>query len=153
MRFAYIYTVAMVSEECDDCEGDLLTNIRAIVGPDIFIGVMMDPHTHLSNTMVEQSNALTWIKEYPHIDYNERAIDLLTLTQATLCDGIQLQTSVADCNMIDMFPTTLEPMKSLLQQVNQLEADDPNILSISIVHGFPWGDCSRYGHQSCCANQ
>ena len=46
---------AMVADGYDDCEGDLLARVRAIVGPDVVIGVEVDPHTHLSRAMVDST--------------------------------------------------------------------------------------------------
>ena len=39
---------AMVAQGYDDCEGDLLANIRAIVGPDVLVAAELDPHSHLT---------------------------------------------------------------------------------------------------------
>ncbi|HEX2589854.1 MAG TPA: M81 family metallopeptidase, partial [Rhizomicrobium sp.] len=39
---------AMVSTECDDCEGDILSRIREVVGPNAMIGAELDPHCHLT---------------------------------------------------------------------------------------------------------
>ncbi len=43
---------AMVAEGYEDCEGDLLTHVRAIVGPKVPIGVELDLHCHLTDEMV-----------------------------------------------------------------------------------------------------
>jgi microcystin degradation protein MlrC len=43
---------AMVAEGYDDCEGDMLERIRAIVGPRVVIGAELDLHCHLSERMV-----------------------------------------------------------------------------------------------------
>jgi microcystin degradation protein MlrC len=43
---------AMVAEGYDDCEGDLLARVRALVGPDAVVGAEIDPHNHLSKAMV-----------------------------------------------------------------------------------------------------
>jgi len=32
----------MIAEGCDDCEGDLLERVRAIVGPRVVIGAELD---------------------------------------------------------------------------------------------------------------
>ncbi len=45
---------AMVADGYDDCEGDLLRRVRAIVGPKVVVGAELDPHNHLSAAMVEQ---------------------------------------------------------------------------------------------------
>ena len=39
---------AMVAHGYDDCEGDLLARVRALVGPDVAIGAELDPHCHLT---------------------------------------------------------------------------------------------------------
>ena len=46
---------AMVADGYDDCEGDLLRRAREIVGPDTVIGAELDPHCHLTDTMVQLS--------------------------------------------------------------------------------------------------
>ena len=42
---------AMVAEGYDDCEGDLLAHLRAVVGPDVPIGVELDLHCHYTELM------------------------------------------------------------------------------------------------------
>ncbi len=39
---------AMVAQGYDDCEGDLLARVRAIVGPNVLIAAELDPHSHLT---------------------------------------------------------------------------------------------------------
>src|SRR6201995_271379 len=62
---------AMVSQACDDCEGDILARVRDAVGPKVAIGAELDPHCHLTPLMVEKANAIILMKEYPHTDYME----------------------------------------------------------------------------------
>src|SRR5207302_1674865 len=45
---------------------------------------------------------------------------------------------------IASFPTTIEPMRSLVDRVKALEGKD-KVLSISICHGFPYGDVAEAG--------
>jgi microcystin degradation protein MlrC len=42
---------AMAAEGYDDCEGDLLARIRAIVGPAVPVGVEVDLHCHFTELM------------------------------------------------------------------------------------------------------
>jgi microcystin degradation protein MlrC len=44
---------AMVAEGYDDAEGDLIERVRAIVGPDVKIGVHIDLHCHLTQRMLD----------------------------------------------------------------------------------------------------
>lgn len=63
---------AMVAEGCDDCEGELITRVRAIVGPAVPIGVELDLHCHTSAAMLQDATVLIAYKEYPHVDRVER---------------------------------------------------------------------------------
>ena len=73
---------AMVADGYDDCEGDLLQRVRAIVGPKVVVGAELDPHHHLSEAMVNNADVLVAFKEYPHTDILERALELVDLCVA-----------------------------------------------------------------------
>ena len=60
---------AMIAEGYDDCEGDLLTQARAIAGGDAVIGVELDPHCHLTQAMIDAVTILVTFKEVPHSDF------------------------------------------------------------------------------------
>ena len=45
---------AMIAHGYDDCEGDLIERVRAIVGPKVPIGVELDPHCHLTEKRVRR---------------------------------------------------------------------------------------------------
>src|SRR5215470_15818921 len=70
---------AMVAESYDDCEGDILGRIRAIVGDSVPIGAELDLHCHITPAMCRNADILVAYKEYPHIDIPARAEDLFTL--------------------------------------------------------------------------
>jgi microcystin degradation protein MlrC len=59
---------AMVADGYDDCEGDLLARVRALVGPRVVVGAELDPHCHLTGSMLAASDLLVFYKEYPHTD-------------------------------------------------------------------------------------
>jgi microcystin degradation protein MlrC len=46
--------------------------------------------------------------------------------------------------MIGVYPTTAEPMRSFVDRIKGLEGKE-GVLSISIGHGFPWGDVPDMG--------
>ena len=73
---------AMVADGYDDCEGDLLARVRAIVGPKVVVGAELDPHNHLTPAMVASADLLVAYKEYPHTDVLERALELVDLCAA-----------------------------------------------------------------------
>ena len=59
---------AMATTEDGDAEGDFLTRVRALVGPDIPVSVALDLHCNLSARMVEAADTLSAYLTYPHID-------------------------------------------------------------------------------------
>ncbi len=135
---------AMVADGYDDCEGDLLARVRAIVGPDVPVGAELDPHCHLTETMTKSADALICFKESPHTDYLERGEELVDLIADCARKKIRPATSVYDCRMMQFMPTVDEPMRSFVDKVKSLEGKD-GVLSISIVHGYTLGDVADIG--------
>ncbi len=135
---------AMVATGCDDCEGDLIARLRALMGPKAAIGAVLDLHCHLTETMVKQSDAIVIVKEYPHIDFAERSEELYEICKAAAEGRCRPVSAVFDCRMVGFYPTTTEPMKSLVAKLYQAEKRN-DILSVSFAHGFPWGDTPDTG--------
>ncbi|MBV8410150.1 MAG: M81 family metallopeptidase [Alphaproteobacteria bacterium] len=135
---------AMVAHGYDDVEGDILSRARAIVGPKCVIGVELDPHCHLTVKRVAAADVIVLYKEFPHTDVVERAEEVLDLVLATLRGTIKPVTSVYDCRQIQSYPTTLQPMRGLVDRIKAMEGKD-GILSVSIAHCFPYGDVPEIG--------
>lgn len=136
---------AMVAQGYDDPEGDLLTCIRSIIGPDVPLCAEFDPHSHLTAKRVAASNALVAFKEFPHIDFVDRARDLWSIVVRTLKKEVTPVMSVFDCRMIDVFPTSKQPMRGFVDKLYALEKTEPGLLSLSVVHGFMAGDVPEMG--------
>ena len=135
---------AMVADGYDDCEGDLLQRVRAIVGPKVVVGAELDPHNHLSEAMVQNADLLVAFKEYPHTDILERALELVDLCQAKAEGRVQPLAAVADTGGLVVMHTSRQPARGFVDRIQALEGQD-GILSISISHGFPWGDVADMG--------
>ena len=126
---------AMVAYGYDDCEGDLLERVRALVGPKVPIGVEYDPHSHLTKKR---------FKEFPHTDFVDRAEELVDIVIRAVKGAVKPVTSVYDCRMIGSFPTTIQPMRGFVDKIKGLEGKD-GVLSISVVHCFPYADVPELG--------
>jgi len=135
---------AMVADGYDDGEEDLLRRIREIVGPDIPIGAEYDLHCHITRQFIDDLTALVIYKEYPHTDFIARAEELWAIMEATIEGRIKPVISTFDCRMIGIYHTTREPMRSFVDRMTALEHTD-GILSVSLGHGFPWGDVPAEG--------
>ncbi|MCA0241366.1 MAG: M81 family metallopeptidase [Proteobacteria bacterium] len=135
---------AMVADGYDDCEGDLLRRVRDIVGPAVVVGAELDPHCHLTPEMVSQADLLICFKEYPHTDVLERALELVDLCAAMAARKIRPVAAVVDTGMIVTMHTSREPARGFVDRLQALEGKD-GVLSISVAHGFSWGDVAEMG--------
>lgn len=135
---------AMVADGYDDCEGDLLQRVRALVGPDVVVGAELDPHNHLTSEMTDSADLLIAFKEYPHTDILERGLELVDLCAAMVEKKIKPVVAVVDCDMIVTIHTSREPARSFVDRLQSLEGKG-SVLSISISHGFSWGDVPSMG--------
>ncbi|MBN1221725.1 MAG: M81 family metallopeptidase [Candidatus Aminicenantes bacterium] len=135
---------AMVAQGYDDCEGDLLQSVRDIVGDDIPIGAGLDPHAHLSDTMVEAADILVFYKEWPHIDALETYTKAFDLTADCAEGKIKPTMAVWDCRMIANYHTLEEPTKSVVDDMKNAEGKD-GVISVSFIHGFSDADVPDMG--------
>lgn len=135
---------AMVAQDCDDCEGELLERVREIVGPDGVVGVTFDPHSHLSARRVSNADLITVFKEFPHTDFVEVAENLIELVHRASNAEISPVIEVFDCKMIEIFPTSREPMRSFVDKITAME-ESGDVLSVSLIHGFMAGDVADLG--------
>ncbi|WP_085308103.1 M81 family metallopeptidase [Planktotalea arctica] len=135
---------AMVSQECLDCEGELLKSVREIVGATTIIGATFDPHSHLSQLRTDSANLITVFKEFPHTDFVEVAENLVELVHRTTLGEIRPVISTFDCKMIEVLPTSREPMRSFVDKIKAREGRD-SVLSVSVIHGFMAGDVPDLG--------
>lgn len=135
---------AMVADGYDDCEGDILSRVRDIVGPKAAVGAELDLHCHITDAMLAHATALVAYKEYPHVDIPERAEELFTLCADAAEGRTQPVMAAFDCRMIGTFRTTEQPMRAFVDKLKAMEGKG-GILSLSLGHGFPYGDVADEG--------
>ena len=135
---------AMMAESEPDCEGDILERIRATVGADTPVVAILDPHAHLTDRMVANADFLVFMKEYPHTDGLERTEEALAVIEGLLDRTLSLEHGIHNCELLGFFPTNRSPMREFVDGLFEKERD-PEVVSISFVHGFPWGDSPDVG--------
>jgi microcystin degradation protein MlrC len=134
---------AMVAQGYDDCEGDILARTRRLTGPATVIGAELDLHSHLTPAMLENATLLLDYDEYPHTDIVARGEDLYGLCVAAARNEIRPVMRAIDCRITGLFPTSSAPMREF---VDAMKAERTgNVLSTSLIHGFPWGDVAEAG--------
>ena len=135
---------AMVAEGCDDCEADLTQAVRQQVGQDVSVGVLLDLHCHVSDALVNAADLIAMYREYPHTDILQRAEALLDMTADKAQGRTKPVMATFDCRIVNLYPTSLEPMRSLVGHLAEMD-QRPGIISADIGHGFPWGDVEECG--------
>ena len=137
---------AMVAEHVDDGEGELLSRVRAVVGPDVPVVASLDLHANVTQRMLEHADVLIAYRTYPHVDMAETGARVARFLQQRLAGRprphlnarrvpflIPLQTQ---CTM-------LEPTKSIYEELARLE--DRSMTTLSFTPGFPAADFPECG--------
>lgn len=135
---------AMAAEGVDDCSFDILSHVRAVVGPEVAIGVELDLHCQISKAALDLADIAICYKEYPHTDIIERAGEVYRLTSAAARGQARPTTALFDCKMVGAWPTIRPPMSDFVRRMQEFEGQD-GVLSVSLAHGFPWGDVPASG--------
>lgn len=136
---------AMCAVGYDDPEGDLIARVRDIVGPGVPIAATLDLHGQLTARRVAKSDILVAFKEFPHTDFVARAVECVDLLLRTIRGEIKPIMSVFDCRMIDVLPTSWQPMRGFVDRLYELERSDPKVLNAWLDHGFMAGDTPENG--------
>lgn len=135
---------AMVAQDCEDCEGDLLSKLRNAVGPKTIIAAELDLHCHLTQLMASSADLLISFKEFPHTDVLARAEELFELAHGAAVGRYRPTTAVFDCKMVGMYPTSTPVMRGYVDEMIAAE-QQAGVLSVSFIHGFPFGDVAEAG--------
>lgn len=117
---------AMVSEEYEDSEGEILRRCRELVGPDIPILVTLDLHGNITQKMVDHANCLIAVRTYPHIDFYEMAWKAADLLEKSMRGEVELRSVIArrpTLRGLDGGRSQRGPMRDLLDRADIIEAE------------------------------
>lgn len=138
---------AAVSETWLDADGELVRQVRELVGPDIPVGVALDMHGNLSELLVRNATVTTVYQTNPHIDAYEQALLCARLTIQAVRGQIRPVSAIAMPPLIVNIlcqGTSDRPMSDLLK-VAEEQRRRPGILSVSLVEGYPYADVPEMG--------
>ena len=125
---------AMVTESFDDAEGQLLSQIRQIVGPKIPIAITLDLHANVSPRMVEMANIICSYRTYPHIDMRDRGRQAGELLEQAMMGKISPRTVLArrpQLMGVNGGRSDEGPMVPMLEKARRYEKES-GILCVSI---------------------
>lgn len=137
---------AMVCEHLQDGEGEILSRVRELVGPDMPIAVSLDLHANVTRRMVDEATVLDIYRTYPHIDMGETGARTARHLHRLLGEGAlwhKAHRQTAFLIPINWGCTLIEPAKSLYQALPGLI--DGDVLALSFACGFPLSDIADVG--------
>ena len=138
---------AMVTEDHDDGEGEILRRLREIIGPDLPVAVTLDPHANVTRAMCAQAQILVSFTTYPHVDIRATGRRVAELLHRTMIGDIQPVTLRAHRPMLEETNggrTDIGPMIERHAMARAYEARK-GVYAISINGAFPCADIAEVG--------
>ena len=141
---------AMVAEHLQDGEGELLSRIRAITGPDLPIAITLDLHANATVAMAQLSDIVVSFKTYPHIDMTRTGTHAAQLLHDAMAGNTRPRTLRTHRPMLDdtnAGRSDAGPIVPLYAAARHHETE-PGILAVSLNAGFSDADIAEVGPTS-----
>jgi microcystin degradation protein MlrC len=128
-----------VADHIDDCEGDLLAAIRAIVGDKVPVIASLDGHANVTPQMVQQATMLIGVKTNPHYDFLPVGRKAAAMMSGMLDGSITATAAWAQPAMAPalqkLYIAPGWPMEHLMRMA-RYRARDSRVLDASLLGGF-----------------
>lgn len=136
---------AMVTEEMEDGEGELLQILRQRLGQDVPIIATLDLHANVTKKMMQYADAYFAYDYYPHTDLFETGHRAARCMHRTL-EG-EIRPVMAYCKldmMLPYMPTEAPSFAPFLAETQGLR-DTGKLVDVTICHGFFASDICEQG--------
>jgi microcystin degradation protein MlrC len=132
---------AMVAENADDGEGELLERIRHIA-PHTPLAVALDLHGNVTQKMVANADIIVSFKTYPHIDMAETGEHAARLLLALLQKKSQPTMAWRQVPVLSATLTSNTSASAMQRAVEAAKAaeQEAGVLAVSVLAGFPLSD-------------
>ena len=137
---------AMVTEHCDDGEGELLARVRQAVGARVPIVCSLDLHANVTPAMLQMADLLVAYRTYPHIDMAEtgaRAAFLLARLFEHMSKPSLAVRRIPFIIPINAQCTDLQPLHGVYAELARQEGG--SVTTLSFAPGFPAADIEYCG--------
>ncbi len=136
---------AMFVEGMHDAEGDFISAVRAMVGPDVLIAASYDLHGNVSQQIVDALDIFSTYRTAPHIDVPDTMRRAVTMLVRALRSGQRPVVAWAPVPVLlpgERTSTQDEPARSFYTQLQAVE-DPTGIWDASFQVGYVWADEPR----------
>src|SRR5262245_15254452 len=137
---------AMVSEEYEAGEGEILRRVRELVGARVPIVASLDLHANVTRAMVEKIDAMVAYRTYPHVDMADTGARAARLLDQMLKTGQRMHGGFHTLDYLTGISSQcsfIEPCKTLYAELGKLEEQHGCMLSFT--PGFPMADFEECG--------
>lgn len=131
---------AMVTEDFEDAEGELLRRVRAAVGDAVPIVVSLDYHANVTPQMVMLSDSMVGYRTYPHVDRVETGQYAAVATEALLKRGRPAGRALRKTPFLIPLNgqcTLVDPSRMVVGLSRVCEGE---LINLSYLAGFPPSD-------------
>lgn len=140
---------AMVTTECLDPEGELLSRLRGVKGAEhLPIFAVFDLHANFTAAMARHANGLVAYRENPHVDARDAAVRSAELLARCLAEKRQPHMRSRNAPIL-WAPTGTgtadRPMRDLEALARRIEAEDPDIWVANVIGGYSFSDVPEAG--------
>jgi len=138
---------AMCVEDESDAESEIIERVARVLPAGTPIGISLDLHGHITQSMLQPNVFLIGYREYPHIDMYETGTRVAETMLKVLQGRITPRMALAKRPMIvspSKARTVDEPLKSIVAVARKMEADG-EILHASLFPVQPWLDLPGLG--------
>ena len=139
---------AMICENLNDPEGDLLESIQNLVSEKILISISLDLHAHVTDKMLKNSNIIVGYETYPHQDAystGQKAASLLIKTiKKEISPTMKIQKIKALFPVLGGSTNRGFPMFDIRKLSRKFEMEG-KALSVSYFPVQPWLDFKGVG--------
>ena len=136
---------AMFVEGMEDCEGDFISAVRVVVGPEVPISASYDLHGNVSQKIIDALDMFSTYRTAPHIDVEETMRRALAMLVKCLETGVRPKLLWVPIPVVvpgERSSTVDEPAKSLYARLPEIEAPE-GIWDASLQVGYVWADEPR----------
>lgn len=135
---------AMVTQRYHDAEGEILSRVRALIGPGVPLVASLDFHANVSAGMIEAADALTIYRTYPHVDMADTGARAAQVLDRLVGGGASFKAFRQGEYLVPLHlgATDFEPNRTLFRRLLELA---PAASSADIALGFPPSDIPDAG--------
>ncbi|WP_338722102.1 M81 family metallopeptidase [Devosia sp. XK-2] len=136
---------AMHVEGMFDAEGDFISAVREVVGPDVLISASYDLHGNISQRIIDVLDMFSTYRTAPHIDVPDTMRRAVTMLVRALKTGVKPVLAWAPVPVLlpgERTSTQDEPARSFYAQIHKVE-EPSGIWDASFQVGYVWADEPR----------